>query len=1217
MFSKEVTRVAHEVGTEGALGGQAEVEGVDGTWKKLTDSVNTMAANLTAQVRDIANVSKAVARGDLSKKVTVPVKGEILDLKNTINTMVDQLQTFATEVTRVSLEVGTEGKLGGQAVVKDSGGTWKDLTDNVNTMAANLTGQVRSIAEVTTAVARGDLSKKITVDVKGEILDLKITVNSMVDQLQTFASEVTRVAKEVGTEGKLGGQAVVKDVSGTWKELTDNVNRMAANLTAQVRDIANVSKAVARGDLTKKITVDARGEILDLKNTLNTMVDQLQTFATEVTRVSLEVGTEGKLGGQAVVKDAGGTWKDLTDNVNIMALNLTTQVRSIATVTTAVASGDLSKKITVDVKGEILELKDTVNLMVDQLGTFSKEVIRVAREVGTEGKLGGQAHVENLGGAWKSLTDNVNTMAANLTAQVRSIAQVTTAVARGDLNKKVTVDVQGEILDLVDTINTMVDQLSTFAAEVTRVAREVGTEGKLGVQAQVRDVKGTWKEITNNVNTMAANLTSQVRAFAQISAAATDGDFTRFITVEASGEMDSLKTKINQMVYNLRESIQKNTAAREAAETANRSKSEFLANMSHEIRTPFNAVIGMTDLLLATSLTPLQTDYVETIRGASKALLTIINDILDFSKIENDKLELETMTFSLRSCIEGAMDVVAEAATTKGLELGYINDEVDLPDMVTGDLTRVRQIVVNLLSNAVKFTPRGEIVVEAKVHEVAIEGTTDQYLRVHVSVQDTGIGIPESKFDRLFKFFSQVDSSTTRQYGGTGLGLAISEKLARMMGGEMWVESQYGVGSTFHFAIVVRKGPAVETDLYSPGNNNDLRKKRCLVVEDRSITRRMLVQMTTKLGLEVIVAEGAQEVQNLYNDALNAISSSRQAKNGDTAMIRRSSSSFFDIAIIDMMSLEFDGLGLAKRLRDLHPHLRLVMLTPMGSPLPPEAKDVKVDVYLVKPVKKVRLYDAIRQCFPLPLSRQLSNSSNRLLEGSSRSKDGGVSGTGLDTKTLTQLGQKQPLKILLAEDNPINVKVAVNLLSRMGYKPDVVEDGELAVEACCAKPYDLVLMDVNMPKKDGLQATTELCHLIPDPEIRPTIIAMTANAMSGDRERCMTAGCDDYITKPILLPILTMALTRCLPKKAEIAVAEFDVKRKTEGWTPETDTRIQHLQTVHPVHSNNASPNTTPVNLPGTPTTPSLSTPGSITSSVTPQSAEVRGQEGGFPFDKR
>jgi HAMP domain-containing protein/CheY-like chemotaxis protein/signal transduction histidine kinase len=551
-FASEVTRVAREVGTEGKLGGQAQVPGVAGTWKDLTDSVNFMAGNLTAQVRNIADVATAIAGGDLSKKITVNVSGEILQLKETINTMVDQLNAFAGEVTRVAREVGTEGRLGGQANVLGVAGTWKDLTDSVNSMASNLTAQVRNIAEVSTAIANGDLSKKITVDVRGEIAELKDTINTMVDQLNAFAGEVTRVAREVGTEGKLGGQAMVRGVAGTWKDLTDSVNSMASNLTGQVRNIAEVATAVARGDLSRKITVDVRGEILELKDTLNTMVDQLNAFAAEVTRVAREVGTEGKLGGQAQVPGVGGTWKDLTDSVNSMAGNLTAQVRNIAEVATAIAGGDLSRKITVDVRGEILQLKETLNTMVDQLNRFAGEVTRVAREVGTEGRLGGQANVPGVAGTWKDLTDSVNSMAGNLTAQVRNIAEVTTAVARGDLGRKITVDVKGEILELKNTINTMVDQLNAFASEVTRVAREVGTEGKLGGQAQVPGVAGTWKDLTDNVNFMASNLTAQVRNIAEVATAIAGGDLSKKITVDVRGEMLLLKDTLNTMVEQLR-----------------------------------------------------------------------------------------------------------------------------------------------------------------------------------------------------------------------------------------------------------------------------------------------------------------------------------------------------------------------------------------------------------------------------------------------------------------------------------------------------------------------------------------------------------------------------------------------------------------------------------------------------------------------------------------
>jgi len=558
IFADEVTRVAREVGTEGVLGGQATVPGVAGTWKGLTDNVNAMASNLTAQVRNIADVTTAVAKGDLSRKITVNVQGEVLELKNTINVMVDQLNAFASEVTRVAKEVGTEGKLGGQARVEGVSGTWRDLTQNVNGMAANLTVQLRDVSAVATAIANGDLTRRITVEAQGEILQIKDVVNRMVEQLNSFAGEVVRVAREVGTEGVLGGQAEVRGVSGTWKDLTDNVNFMAANLTNQVRNIADVTTAVAKGDLSRKITVEAKGEVQALKNTINTMVDQLSAFASEVTRVAREVGTEGRLGGQASVPGVGGTWKDLTDNTNAMASNLTVQVRNIADVTTAVARGDLSRKITVDVRGEILELKNTINTMVDQLNGFASEVTRVAREVGTEGKLGGQAKVTGAGGVWRDLTDNVNVLAANLTTQVRNVADVTTAVANGDLSQKITVEAQGEVLSLKNTMNNMVDRLRVFADEVTRVAKEVGTEGKLGGQAEVPGVSGTWKGLTDSVNAMANSLTMQVRNIADVATSVTKGDLTRQITVDAQGELDELKTNINQMIANLRETTERN-----------------------------------------------------------------------------------------------------------------------------------------------------------------------------------------------------------------------------------------------------------------------------------------------------------------------------------------------------------------------------------------------------------------------------------------------------------------------------------------------------------------------------------------------------------------------------------------------------------------------------------------------------------------------------------
>jgi HAMP domain-containing protein/signal transduction histidine kinase/CheY-like chemotaxis protein len=658
MFSSEVTRVAREVGTEGKLGGQADVKGVSGTWRDLTESVNYMASNLTNQVRNIAVVTTAVANGDLSKKITADVQGEILELKNTINTMVDQLSTFASEVTRMAREVGTEGILGGQAEVSGVAGTWRDLTESVNYMASNLTNQVRNIAEVTTAVAKGDLSKTITVDAKGEILQLKSTINTMVDQLSNFASEVTRVAKEVSTEGILGGQADVKDVSGTWKDLTDSVNFMAGTLTDQVRNIAEVTTAVAKGDLSKQITVNATGEILELKNTINTMVDQLSTFASEVTRVAREVGTEGMLGGQAQVKGVAGTWRDLTESVNYMASNLTNQVRNIAVVTTAVANGDLSKKITADVQGEILELKNTINTMVDQLSMFSSEVTRVAREVGTDGKLGGQAQVRGVGGTWKDLTESVNNMARNLTDQVRNIADVTTAVAKGDLSKKITVDVKGEILELKNTMNTMVDQLSNFASEVTRVAREVGTEGKLGAQAEVKDVSGTWKDLTDTVNYMASNLTIQMRNIAGVTTAVANGDLSKKITVDVNGELLELKNTINTMVDQL------SSFASEVTRVAREVGTDGKLGGQSQVRGVGGIWKDLTDNvnIMATNLT-------DQVRGIAKVVTAVAKGNLKQKLNVEAKGEIAELTDTINNMID-TLATFADQVTTVAREVG-------------------------------------------------------------------------------------------------------------------------------------------------------------------------------------------------------------------------------------------------------------------------------------------------------------------------------------------------------------------------------------------------------------------------------------------------------------------------------------------------------------------------------------------------------------------
>jgi HAMP domain-containing protein/signal transduction histidine kinase/CheY-like chemotaxis protein len=731
-FGSEVTRVAREVGSEGKLGGQATVEGVDGIWKDLTDSVNQMGSNLTSQVRNIAEVTTAVANGDLSRKITVDVKGEILELKNTINTMVDQLNSFASEVTRVALEVGTEGKLGGQAEVTGVGGTWKNLTDSVNQMAGNLTDQVRNIAEVTTAVAKGDLSRKITVDVKGEILELKNTINTMVDQLNSFGSEVTRVAREVGSEGKLGGQATVEGVDGIWKDLTDSVNQMGSNLTAQVRNIAEVTTAVAKGDLSRKITVDVKGEILELKNTINTMVDQLNSFGSEVTRVAREVGSEGQLGGQAYVPGVGGTWKDLTDSVNKMASNLTSQVRNIAEVTTAVANGDLSRKIAVDVKGEILELKNTINTMVDQLRGFASEVTRVAREVGTEGKLGGQAHVPGVAGTWKDLTDSVNQMAGNLTAQVRNIADVAIAVANGDLSKKITVDVRGEILQLKETLNTMVDQLRGFASEVTRVAREVGTDGKLGGQAFVPGVAGTWKDLTDSVNQMTGNLTSQVRNIAEVTKAVASGDLSKTITVDVKGEIFDLKNTINKMVDQLRAFASEVTrVAREVGTDGKLGGQAYVAGVAGTWK-------DLTD-----SVNMMASNLTSQVRGIAKVVTSVATGNLRQKLSINAKGEVAQLTDTINEMIE-TLAVFADQVTNVAREVGVegrLGGQASVPGAsgIWKNLTEnVNQLAENLttqvrsISEVASAVTKGDLTrnirVEAKGEVEELKDTINQMI---------------------------------------------------------------------------------------------------------------------------------------------------------------------------------------------------------------------------------------------------------------------------------------------------------------------------------------------------------------------------------------------------------------------------------------------------------------------------------------------------------
>jgi signal transduction histidine kinase/HAMP domain-containing protein/CheY-like chemotaxis protein len=1203
-------------------------------------------------------VTTAVARGDLSKKITVDVKGEILALKDTINTMVDQLNAFASEVTRVAREVGTEGKLGGQAQVPGVGGTWKDLTDNVNAMAANLTGQVRNIAEVTTAVASGDLSKKITVDVKGEILELKNTINTMVDQLNSFASEVTRVAREVGTEGKLGGQAQVRGVAGTWKDLTDNVNLMAENLTGQVRNIADVTTAVARGDLSKKITVDVKGEILALKNTINTMVDQLNAFASEVTRVAREVGTEGKLGGQAQVPGVGGTWKDLTDNVNLMATNLTNQVRGIAEVVTAVAQGNLKRNLTLGAKGEIAALADTINFMIDTLSTFGDQVTNMAREVGIEGKLGGQARVPGAAGLWRDLTDNVNQLAENLTNQVRSIAEVATAVTKGDLTRSIAVQASGEMAALKDTINEMIrnlkeqtlknaeqDWLKTNLARFSRMLqgeRDLATvsnlimselaplvnaqygvfyvsrreddetklelvasygaenpeelkeefrlrEGLIGQAAAdrrpilLKDVPPDFIRIGSglghakpaNVNILPALFEDEVKAVIELASfnefnethqnfldqlmesvgivlntiaatMRTEGLLkqSQLLTQELQARQTELTTKQEEL-HNTNEELQEKAqllenekkqveaknleiemarrALEEKAEQlalTSKYKSEFLANMSHELRTPLNSLLILSKLLGDNqhgNLNEKQVEFARTINSAGSDLLNLINDILDLSKIESGTVTIEVGEMPMQNLKQHMERTFRQLAADKGLDF-KVKFDPKLPQAIRTDEKRLQQIVLNLLSNAFKFTSKGSVTLGVSC-ATAGWSPTHPALRsadraIEISVTDTGIGIPEDKQKLIFEAFQQADGTTSRKYGGTGLGLSISREIARLLGGELQVRSKPGEGSTFTLYVpleaVAESAPAgatparydnsgavVPTALPAPFDVNDDRDELgndpfVLIVEDDPTFATILLDAAHEARLKGVVSTAGA---------------------GTLGMARKLQPSAITL---DLGLADIDGFVLLDLLKHDPDTSEIPIQVISGADRTGSVMEMGAAGVTEKPAARADLVKLFKT----------------LAEEARRQKPRKRKKTGAPPAN-RRLPELAGAKVLIVDDDIRNIFSLTSVLESHDVEVLHAERGKDGIVILEQTPgVDVALIDIMMPDMDGYETMKQIRQR---PELADIpLIAVTAKAMKGDRQKCLDAGASDYIAKPVDIELL-LALVRVWVARAREA----------------------------------------------------------------------------------
>jgi signal transduction histidine kinase/HAMP domain-containing protein/ActR/RegA family two-component response regulator len=1074
---------------------------MSGRWRDVTSAVNTMAGRLTAQVRDIAVVTTAVAKGDLTRKVTIEAAGELQELKLTVNTMVDQLSAFAGEVTRVAREVGTEGDLGGQANVRDVSGVWKDLTDNVNAMASNLTYQVRAIADVATAVARGDLSRKITVDARGEILELKLTLNTMVDQLSAFADEVTRVAGEVGTEGRLGGKAQVRGVSGVWKDLTDNVNGMATNLTYQVRNIAQVTKAVAQGDLSKKITVDAQGEILELKDTINTMVDQLSAFADEVTRVARDVGTEGQLGGQAQVRGVSGVWKDLTDNVNGMATNLTYQVRNIAEVTKAVAHGDLTKKIDVDARGEILELKTTINTMVDTLSSFSYEVTRVARDVGTEGRLGGQAEVEGVSGTWKRLTQSVNELASNLTTQVRAIADVASGVARGDLTRSITVEARGEVAELKDNVNLMVANLraTTRANEEqdwlkTNLAR-IG-----GLMQGHRDLAQVAQLIMSELTPTAA---SQYGAFYF---ADERPDKTELVLMAGYGVP---REEVGQVRFSLGQGMVGQAALERRMILVPEAPADYVrigsglgeAAPTSVIVMPIlfeDQVLGAIELASFGRFTDVHLDFFDQF---TETIGVTINAIIANTRTESLLSESQRLAQELQ---ERSDELQRQQA-----ELRRSNAELEEKAALLAKQNRAIEIQNFQIEQARRT-------LEERAEQLAV---SSRYKSEFLANMSHELRTPLNSLLVLAKLLSentdgnltakQVEFAKTIHDSGTDLLQLINDilDLSKVEAGKMEVHpQQLALSKLVDYVDATFRPMALDKGLEFDVRIDDDTPGALFADEQRlqQILRNLLsnaVKFTSEGSVRLVVGrakEGEFSEPALRNagevvafrvadtgigiseDKLQVIFEAFQQADGTTS--RRYGGTGLGLSISRNIATLLNG--------EIRAESRVGQGSTFTLFLPAEFRDTHGEY--------VPRLEAPLAPAPLPTLTEPASLSGFLDDAPADYLD-------------IELSDR---KVLIVDDDVRNVFALTSVLE--GYGMDVLyaEDGQAGIEVLQRNPdIALVLMDVMMPGLDGY-ATTEAIRGMPQFADLP-IIVITAKVMHGDRENSLASGASDYVPKPV------------------------------------------------------------------------------------------------------